>query len=554
MNRALQATPPFRWGMQAGPLHRLPWGERAVREFGFDRWYPHAPMPGCDQGQGLTSEAVAQVHAIDEWCARQGITWIANLEGANWHPRYVDETGQDWFNRADGRHYYDPSGAMLAGWGACRRLDGLLYDEAELMQLWRNGSATGNLTAENSGLSRRDPTDPYQNWIWRPDGRLEDAEAAFSAAAADLASRYARYGIKLRTEHVLPVLFHSFARAGWTAATKVLKEGWAGPYLACAMGAALQYGTELDVCADLWDGRTYPGHSPREYRSALLLAYHLGADCIYTESLHADFNNRCLGSLVLASKIDYTVTPYGKEALWFRHEYLPAHPRGYSFRDVRPRVAIIRQEDSCFGQAASWLPDHLFGSTGWPSTATTEAWLRLWHLLSLGVIPADSLSWHAGSLRSRPHQLFSPQDGVVVFDHRVLPELLTGVEVIFLTGLGIGPETLDGVARQVAAGATCVALPHLLPENVARATGRNGVLKDGAGRWVATEDFLAPHARQAVRHILPEPGTLRYWFGNRTVLCRPVDGDPDNLEVDTQSVLPRVHTSLATEMSAVTQP
>jgi hypothetical protein len=47
---------------------------------------------------------------------------------------------------------------------------------------------------------------------------------------------------------------------------------------------------------------------------------------------------------------------------------------------------------------------------------------------------------------------------------------------------------------------------------------------------VATEDFLAPHARQAVQHILPEPGTLSYRFGDRTVRCRPVDGDPDRLE------------------------
>jgi hypothetical protein len=74
--------------------------------------------------------------------------------------------------------------------------------------------------------------------------------------------------------------------------------------------------------------------------------------------------------------------------------------------------------------------------------------------------------------------------------------------------------------------------PRLLPEEVARATGRNGTLTDGAGLWVATDDFLAPHARQAVQHILPEPGTLRYRFGDRTVRFRPVDGDPDRVEVE----------------------
>jgi len=533
MSHTHHTSHPLRWGMlTVGNLHKLPWGEQTVREFGFDRWYALTPLPGCAKGQGVTAEVVAQVHAIDDWCGRHGITWIANLEAANWWPRYVDEKCLDWFNRSDGRHYYDASEAMLQGWGACRHLDGLLYDEAELMQLWRNGSATGKVTGANSGISRRDATDPYQPWIWRPEGRIEDAEAAFTDAVAAHARRYAAHGIKLRTEHVLPVLFHSFARAGWTATTKVLKEGWAGPYLACALGAALQYGTELSVCVDLWDGPRYPGHSPREYRSALLLAYHLGADCLYTESLDADFNNQRLGSLVLASANDYTVTPYGREALWFRHEYLPAHPRDYSFRDVQPRVAIIRQEDTCWGQAASWLPDHLFGAVDWPSTAATEAWLRLWHLLSNGVIPADSLSWHGGSLRSRPHQLFAPQDGVVVFDHRVKADLLAGVEVIFLTGLGVSPATLAGVEACVADGATCIALPHLLPADVARATGRNGSLKHGAGLWIATEDFLAPHVRKQVQHILPEPGTLRYRFGDRTVRCLPLDGDPDRLDVE----------------------
>ena len=516
---------PLCWGMQAGfpqMLHRVSWGEQLLREFGIDRWVLFHPPKSS--GAVPLARIVDDICAVDAWCAQHGIDWVANLEAANYHATFVDERGRDWFNQPDGRHFYDAPDDILAVWGACRQLRGLLYDEAELMQTWRNGTVKGM----------------RQPWLYAPAGpRLEDAAAEFTAAVTAHAQRYARHGLRLCTEHVLPIGFHSFARGGWTAATKILKENWAAPCLACAMGAALQYGTELWVCPDLWDGaHPYPGHSPAEYRSALLLAYHLGADCIYTENLDGDFGQRGVGSLVLTGPDGYRVTGYGKEALWFRHEYLPAHPRGYDLRSVRPRVAIIRQEDTCWGQADSWLPDHLFGAPAWRSTPVTEAWLRLWHLLSCGTIPADSLSWHGGSTwrqwHGRPHQTFCPLDGVVVFDHLVTGELLRGVEVIFLTGLGVSRATADAVAEQVAAGATCVALPHLLPEAVARATGCHGTVKDGAGVWVATEDFLAPQARLAVRQVLPDAHTLRYRFGEHTVTLRPVDGDPDRLEVDVQ--------------------
>ena len=39
---------PLRWGMlTVGQLPKLPWGEQAVRQFGFDRWYALTPLPGC---------------------------------------------------------------------------------------------------------------------------------------------------------------------------------------------------------------------------------------------------------------------------------------------------------------------------------------------------------------------------------------------------------------------------------------------------------------------------------------------------------------------------
>ena len=228
----------------------------------------------------------------------------------------------------------------------------------------------------------------------------------------------------------------------------------------------------------------------------------------------------------------YRVTEYGEVTRWFRQEYVPTHPRRYSFREIRPRVAIIRQEDACWGQGTSWLPDRLFGSTAWKSDSTTEARLRIWHLLTRGVIAADSLSWHGSGYHGRPYQVFCPLNGVVVYDHHVRQDLLGGIEVIFLTGLGVSPGTLAAVEQSVNDGATCVGLPHLLPSRVQARAGPNGTLEEGAGTWVSTEDFLAPHVRRRVLPVLPDYDAIRYQFGDTTVCFQPLDGDPDRSTVE----------------------
>lgn len=63
-------------------------------------------------------------------------------------------------------------------------------------------------------------------------------------------------------------------------------------------------------------------------------------------------------------------------------------------------------------------------------------------------------------------------------------------------------------------------------------TSRNGTLKDGAGLWVSTDDFLAPHARKQILHVLPNADTLRYQFGEHSVVLHPEHGDPDRLLVE----------------------
>ncbi len=119
----------------------------------------------------------------------------------------------------------------------------------------------------------------------------------------------------------------------------------------------------------------------------------------------------------------------------------------------------------------------------------------------------------------------------MVYEHRVQAPHLENVKVIFLTGIGISPQTLQAVEQRVQDGVVCIALPHLVPEGVRRAAGENGELREGSGRWITTTDFLAPHVRRAVQPVLTAYATIRYRFGAREVQFKMVGNNPNHLEV-----------------------
>jgi hypothetical protein len=513
-----QSATPLRWGFcdDWGPanLETYPWMPEVIREFGFDTWNMHY------YPTDTLAEDVAHIRRVDAWCAGLGVQWLADIEYANYHREHTDALGREWYNRPDGRHYFLFPDDLLGVLGQCTCLRGLVYDEPEHMQNFRQGSIDKPLFYDPTGR------------------RLQDAAEEFTAACREVVAHHARYGLRLHTESVFPVMLDCFAGAGMTANIKFLKENWTPAYYAVALGAALEYGTELWITPDLWGLNdwydNYPGHSVDEYRSALLMAYSLGADCIYTENIAHDWGKLKKGSLIRIKDDGYDVTPYGAVTRWFRKEYEPTHPRLHRWQQVRPRTAIIRQQDACWGQRTSWIPDTLFGNPAWHSDEVTEGWLRIFHLLSRGVIPPDTLSWHNTNLSSsRPYQLFCPLDGVIVYDHLVKPECLQGLEVIFLTGIGISQVTLAGVRQAVQAGAMCIGRPALLPEDVRGEAQARDVL-EGAGRWIASETFLDERVRQAVEHVLPVEDELTYRFGDVGVTLRPVNGDPNKLDVETK--------------------
>jgi hypothetical protein len=259
----------------------------------------------------------------------------------------------------------------------------------------------------------------------------------------------------------------------------------------------------------------------------------MGADCIYTESLALDAYGGGVGSLIYMTPVTYTVKELGESAKWFIHQYVPAHPRRYNCHQVKPRVAIVRQPDGCWGQKYSWaglLPDWLFGNSNWNTTDNTEAWIKIWHLLTRGTVTTKSLNWWTTDMQSRAYRIFCPVDGVIVFDHHVGFEHLDGVEVIFLTGVGVSPETSSAIEQCVTNGAKCVSLPHLVPNGLPD-PDPNGIIVQGSGRWVVTNDFLSDTVRGEVAHVIPQEDIIRYRFGDNTVIMKEVRGIPDCLVV-----------------------
>ncbi|MCC7495302.1 MAG: hypothetical protein IT204_23335 [Fimbriimonadaceae bacterium] len=531
------AALPLRWGFDdigctsPPPWHqasliRHPRGAELLRELGFDfwlLWYPDlAPDWSYDENRAL-------IRRVDAWCAAQGVWWMPNTLSALWNnapERRLDRTGYDWFLRPDGRRFYLFPDTLLAALGRCQRVLGVMYDEAEHHQ---------NNANQVPGLDRPAIYDPAGQ-------RLADAAAGHVAAVGQLVARHRQHGLRLYTEQVTPVMFHTFARAGCTAGTKVLKEAFSPAYLACALGASIQYGTELWVSPDLWGLQGYPSHSPEEYRAALLLAYHLGADCLYTESLALPPSAGApypINSLAEITDTDYRLTAYGRIARWFRHDYVPAHPRRFRRLLLRPKVVIVRQEDGCYGQrqvGAPWLPDRLFGSREWRSTAVTEAWLGAWAVLSGGAVPSTTLYRGGGHFAAQPYRVFHPLDGAVVYDEQVEYPLLRGAAVIYLTGVGVSPPTAAAIRRCVRDGATSLTLPDLAPADLRQRGEAAGPVPDGQGRWLVTRDFTTPLARALVRHVVPTEDLIRYRFGNREVTLRPISGDPNRLTAEERTV------------------
>ena len=438
-------------------------------------------------------------------------------------------------------HHRDPlETSVRTASASTARFEGVVFDELAHIRLLHPEFAP----PDGEGLFAH-PTE-FQS--------LQTAWQAAFDGFSRLEAKMRGYGApRVVATHVWPNLLHTAARAGFTPCPKICKEFYAPVSLAVGLGAALQYKRDLWVDCDMWYFQLAPGHPPEEVRSNLLLAYWLGADLVYLEG--AGYNLFPAGrqgtpfSLVNVHQDRlYQLTPHGEMLKRFCREYLPAHPRPWTFRDIRPEVAIIRFEDGDFGQR-SWGVPGLYGSKTVTGDADTRAWLSLWNVLTRGRTGTDGLAYFkigakgpkhdarhhvevTPSYGTDPeaaafHSFFVPLNGVVVFDDHVGYDRVRDIPLLFLTGKQLSPETVKAVRRCVEEGAVCVAWGPLAIRCglVESWTGGVVVVPTGKGRYVFTDNFAAPEAVAEYENWIAREDEIRYHFGNHTVILRRTASD-----------------------------
>jgi hypothetical protein len=357
---------------------------------------------------------------------------------------------------------------------------------------------------------------------------------------------------------VWPSLLHADARAGMTPCPKICKEFYSPVSLAVGLGAALEYGRDLWVDVDMWCFAEIPGHPAEEVRSNLQLAYWMGADLVYLEG--SGYNLFPAGKqgfpFSLMSPLDgerYQLTAHGEMLKDFCTRYLPTHPRAWTFRDLRPNMAIVRFDDTDVGQK-SWGADQLYGTPSLKPDRDTAAWLGLWNVLTHGKTGADGIAWfkpsvaHPGdnpayhqrvtpSYLTEPacleHTFFVPLEGAVVYDHLVSYERLKGIPLLFLTGKCVSDETMEAIQRCVDEGALCVAWgPLAARHGFPEWTGGVSVVPHGRGSFVLTDEFQSPDTVQQYGKYLGHPDEIRYRFGEHTLVLRRITDNQVSVEVD----------------------
>jgi hypothetical protein len=527
--RAEVTTRPLMGVCTAGQFHHAQLGMEywkhepfyaAVKELGAD-FVNVGIWPETGAGTKNAEATLQRLTSTDVAMRSHGLRYTFALEASNWQPRAEVDPGVNEYAHSNGRHFW----LMRKEWfqpflppkQTHPALLAIVYDEAEHMQLSNNKFS-----------------DPPRETFDKPffanthGLQLPEAWRQLTAESRKIRDHYGPH-VRLNTEQVWPDLFHIFARAGWNAAPKLLKESLSSVVLATALGAALQYSTaspqsEFWVSPDLWNGAAYPGHSPRALRSALMMGSWLGADAIYVENMdYVGTPQRhpsavTSGSLVhWKNKDDFELTAHGRVYRQFVKEYMPANPRSVNWRTYRPRIAIIRLPDGGWGQFPAG-PDHgeppsrnrLLGNRDMPLDEPASEWLHVWPILTHGAAKPGAISYHNPMAYPKQQDFFVPIDSVAVFDHTVTGKVLDSVECFVLCGHALTPETFNDVRQRVSSGRTAIISRRLLATVHPHSASLNG-------NWIIVDDFKDPAVAKALKPFLGPPDVARFDFADQTV-------------------------------------
>lgn len=484
--------------------------------------------------KGTIDEEARKMEDLGKSFYAKGLKVVINVESGNWSLSMPDADGHDWVKQPGNLHLFKFPPKVLQSLNKSPAVLGIMYDELEHTQITRNISLTLRYPgvelvslAESSGLD------------------FKSADEAVYKGAKSLVNECKRFGTKsILTEHVWPVLFHNFARAGITPAYKQMKENWSNVWAACAMGACLQYDKELWACLDLWHYNTFPGHSESELWANLLFAYWVGADKAYVENIGALY--------YLDNQYQVRLKGRGEVFRRFKKEYIPANPRPYTFRDFEPQIAIIRFDDTEWGQGENvycsvdyqengkdtvitihWK-DWLFGAYNLRTSTASEEWIKAWHTITHGMVKKESLSWNAANYyKNMPYRSFAPVNSPVVFDDKVTKDKLTTVKLAFLCGLYISKKTFADVASLVRNnGLVVVTSQRFAPQHfVARYKGGTTEFIDGKGKWIITDDMAGDDLKKAVSQYLGKNDEIIYKFKKNKEVVMKILNDGNALEI-----------------------
>jgi hypothetical protein len=551
-----EAVPVVMGVCTAGSYHHMRFAKKpwtfdafweAVKELGAEQVNFNSLIPITHLGDRNSQAMREKLAALDAAARKHGMRYTIGLE----HPNFVSSAeitpGVNEYAHSDGRHFWllrrewiDP---LLDQPTDREGLQAIVYDEAEHMQLSNNKYAN----------SKADFDQPF--FVNTHGMSIETAYERLVEESRRI--RVEQYGnrFQLNTEQVWPDLFHIFARAGWTATPKFLKEHFTPVVASVALSAAVQYqdgGSRFWVSPDLWGVLGYPGHSPEALRSALLMGYWLGAECVYVENL--DYPGRLKGGaaaepgpmhpeaepggslLIWEDANTYRLTPYGEVYRWFARDYLPKQSRTVDWRTYRPRVAIIRLPDGGWGQfgdetgsveAAS--RNRLLGNREMPLDEPASEWLHVWPILTHGVLRAGAISYNNPFVYPEPMDFFVPIDSVGVFDHLVRGSVLDSVRCFIVCGHALSRETFDDICWRVEKGdAVCIISRRLYePYANARANSNSDRL---AGDWLVVDSFTDPAVGEALQPFLGPSDQARYTFADQIVSFHKSDA-PDSITV-----------------------
>ncbi len=475
---------------------------------------------------GTVEDEARKMEKLGSDFQKANLKVVVNVECGNWALEMKSADGCEWVSQPDHLHLFKFPDPVLKSLARSEAVWGIQYDELEHSQITRNLSITlRHPGVEPVSLAETTGMD------------FKSADHAVYQGAKSLVEECKRGGARhVLSEHVWPVLFHNFARAGITPVYKQMKENWSNIWASCAMGACLQYDRELWACLDFWHYNNFPGHSAESLWSNLLFAYWAGVDKAYVESIGRH-------TYRLGENQSLTLQERGAVLSRFAGEYVPCHPRPYTFRDLEPEIAIIRFDDTEWGQGPDtyctvdndgqkvnlyWI-DRLFGAYDLRTSPESEEWMKAWHTVTHGMVKKESLSWNAGNIyEGMNYRCFAPANSVVVFDDSVTKKHLGTVKLVFLCGLFMSEKTLEDVGELVhKGGLVAVTSKRFAPKKFAsRYSSGTKEFQDGKGKWIITDDMAADDLKKAVAPWTGNDNEIVFRFsgGRKVVMTISPDG------------------------------